>query len=303
LLIGVLFIFIAGCLSDHQAFDKNLTITTTISSSALPAVSATNLPVQGNNPENPFILQSEKTVREFADISDKNVTFNGITNESYADFYVFKYGNSSFWVNNVTGRVQSAFWVEPGSKSQREIIDLEQGSRIAESYANKKYPELWNISNKKGIQQKVKTVIDRGMDRSFQYSWQEILYNPDNKTNPHSEIPGVNAVFVEMSPYTGHITHYHELYEQAEPLPDLTSNLTEEQARKYAILYFESTGMIEVRQSELVSGGLHVTIDKENNQRLTWGFALTRKNNGIDEGGVVGIDAYNGSVVWHASLL
>jgi len=303
LLIGILFVFITGCMDDHQSPHKNPSIATTISSPASLPVSATSIPVRGNYSEKSVILQSETTVREFTDISDNKLTFDSVTNVSNTDYYVYKSGNSSFWVNNVTGRVQSAFWIEPASMNKKEIIDLEQGSIIAESYAREKYPGLWYISDEKGIQQTVKKAIERGTDRSFQYSWQEILYNPDKWTSPHSEIPGPDSVFIEVSPYTGHITHYHELYEQAEPLPDLISNLTEERARMYAALYFESTGMVEVRQNELVSSGLHVTIDNEHNQRLTWGFALTRNNNGFDYGGVVGIDAHNGSVVWHASLL
>jgi hypothetical protein len=301
LLICIVFVFISGCIGDHQDIDKKQIIATTVSSSALPAVSATTIPVRENNPGNTFLQQSEKTVRKFANISDRNLTFDGITNVSNTDFYVFKSGNSSFWVNNVTGRVQSASWGEAGSKNQKEIIGLDEGLTIAESYAKEKYPELWNISDKKGVRLQVKRINDDGLDRTLEYSWQEILYNPDKNTT-QSEIPGMNTVFIGISPFTGHITHYHEFYKQVDALPELTSNLTEEQARTYAVLYFESTGMSEVRQNELVSSGLHVVVDNDHNQRLTWGFALTRKIHGIDIGGEVGIDAHNGSIVWHGTL-
>jgi hypothetical protein len=301
-LISIVFVFISGCVGDHQDIDKKQIIATTVSSSALPVVSATTIPVRENNPGNTFLQQSEKTVRKFANISDRNLTFDGITNVSNTDFYVFKSGNSSFWVNNVTGRVQSASWGEAGSKKQKEIIDLDEGLTIAESYAKEKYPELWNISDKKGVRLQVKRINDGGLDRVFEYSWQEVLYNPNKNTTSQSEIPGMNTVFIGISPYTGHITHYHEFYKHDEALTELTSNLTEEQARMYAVLYFESTGMSEVRQDELVSSGLHVVIDHDHNQRLSWGFALTRKIHGIDIGGVVGIDAHNGSVIWHASM-
>jgi hypothetical protein len=132
---------------NHQLSIETQTNATNASSySVSPIVSATTPFVQGNEPENPFIAQAEESIRQFTNISDQNLTFKSITNESYSDFYEFDFGNSSFWVNNITARVQSASLFESGSKSQKEIIDLDQGSIIAESYAKEKYPELWNVS-------------------------------------------------------------------------------------------------------------------------------------------------------------
>jgi hypothetical protein len=304
LLIGLLFVFISGCMGDHPAVHENLTNTmAALSSSPSPAVSTVITPVQGKIPENIFFAQSEEIIRKFTEISDQNLTFEGIMNGSYADLYEFKSGNSSFWVNNVTGRVQSAVWYEAGSKTQKEILDLEEGSRIAESYAKEKYPELWKISDKKGLKQTVKGINDRGLDRTLEYSWQEILYNPDKNTTSQSEIPGPNHVSVTISPYTEHVIRYDEWYRPSESFPNLTSTLTEEQARMYAASYFQSAGLTDIQQSEIKSYGLHVGFDQVNNQRLIWDFALTRNNKlGFDEGGGVGIDAYDGQVVWHVTI-
>jgi hypothetical protein len=295
LLMGLLFVLITGCVGYHQVVHENQTNT--------PTVSTIITLVQGKMPEKIFIAQSEEAVRKFANISDQNVAFKGITNESYADLFEFESGNSSFWVNNVTGRVQYALWHDERSNAEKEIIDLDEGSIIAESYAKEKYPELWNISDKKGIKQTVERINDGGIYRTLEYSWQETFYNPDKNTTSQSEIPGQNHVYITISPYTGHIFTYDEWYNPTESFPNLTSTIPEEQARMYAASYFQSTGITDIQQNEIKSYGLHVGFDQENNQRLIWDFALTRKNKlGIDEGGGVGIDAYDGTVVWSSSF-
>lgn len=303
-LIGFLLILIAGCLGDHQITNENQTETAIVPSSSIPLTVLTTVPsLQGNTPDYSITAKSEDIVRKFTKIPNQSLVFKGIVNVSYADVYGFKSGNSSFWLNNVTERVQSALWYESVSRNQKEIIDLDQGQKIAEPYVKEKYPELWNVTEKRGIKQ-IQNADTRGDDTIFVYTWQEVFYNPDKKTDPHSEIPGLHSVTVGISPYTGHVTQYHEQYDHSETLPNATATIPEDLARMSAVLYFESTGIPDVRQSELLSGGLHVSLDKDRNQYLTWNFALTRTDkNGFDRGGVVGIDAHNGRVVWHASLL
>ncbi len=300
LLIGILFVFITGCMGDHQIINENQTNTTVVTLSSIPPIVSTTVPsVQGNNLDYPIITKSEEIIRKFTNITDQNLTFTSVINESFADVYEFKSGNSSFWVNDLTGRVQAALRYEGGYQNQKEIIDLDQGLKIAEPYAKEKYPELWNVTEERGIKQIQKTDT-RGDDEVFVYTWQEVFYNPDNETVPQAEIPGLNSVTIEISPYTGHVTQYYEQYEPSETLPNVTATIPEDLARMSAVLYFESTGISDVQQSELMSGGL-ISRDK---QYLTWNFSLTRTDkNGFDEGGVVGIDAQTGAVVWHASFL
>lgn len=299
LFISIVSVFITGCVINHR--DTNST-----GSSALTSREVSVIPTsfQGNLPENAFIRQSETIIQKFTDIPDKNMIFKGITNESYADLYEFSSVNSSFLVNNVTGRVQSALWYETGSKTQKEIIDLDQGSAIAEGFAKEKYLELWNVTDNKRINQTIKKVIDRGSDRLFEYSWQEFLDNSNENTDFLSEISGINSVSITISPYTGHIISYHEWYKQSEHIPNLTPTLTEEQAWIYAKSFFQITGITDIQPIEIISKKLSIVTDNEGNQCLTWNFEVMRKNKqGFDEGGVVGIDAHDGHVVWHASIL
>ncbi len=304
LLLGLLFILTTGCIGDRQSVNESpMNFTTALPSSVSSIAPVFTTSVQGNLSENKFIAQSEEIILKFANLSDQSLTFKGIKNESYADLYEFDVGNSSFWVNNVTSRVQSASWFEVGSKTQKEIIDLDQGSKIAESYAKGKYPELWNVTDKRGIKQTIKKINDRGSDRIFEYSWQEILYNPDKKTSLQSEMPGKKSVSITINPYTGHITMYEEWYQKSESLLNITPTLSEEQARTYAGIYFKNTGISDFQPTDMKSYGLRIITDNEKNQRLTWNFELIRKSKiGYDEGGVVGIDVYDGRVVWHASI-
>jgi hypothetical protein len=301
-------VFFTGCITDLKENMTPQQTTAPLISPTSPSIYQssqffTPIPNQGKNNKTAFITQSEDVIRKFTGTPEMNLTYMGIMNESYADLYRFSSVNSSFWVNNVTGRVQSMVIYEVGSKTQREIIDLDQGSAIAETYAREKYPELWNITDVKGIIQTIKNVNDRGSDRIFEYSWQDILYTPDKNIDPHTEISGMNSVTVIVNPNTGHITSYHEWYSQSEPLPNLTPTLTEEQAWIYAELYFKDTGITDIQPTEIASKKMTIATDDKGKPCLTWNFDVMRRNKlGFSEGGVVGIDAHDGHIVWHASI-
>ncbi len=222
---------------------------------------------------------------------------------SYADLYKVNSGDTSFWVNHVNGRVQSMVIPEQGSKAQKKIINLNQGSKIAESYAKEKYPELWAKTDNKKIKQTIKKIDNRGSDQILEYSWQEILINPDVNTTYHSEILGLNTVSVTVSPYTGKVTHYHEWYIPYNLTLNLTPSLTDDEAISYAEAYFQEAGFEKIQSTQITSHGLSMAIDKNNNQHLTWSLEIDQNDaNGFDKRGFAGIDAHNGQVIWHASI-
>jgi hypothetical protein len=310
-LMCLLVVFITGCLGDHTAGNENQTISTTALPLTVPVVSAPIPSVQGFSSEKEFLAQSEETVRKFENSSDQDLTFTGIMNVSYTDLYKFESGNSSFWINKITGRVQSASWFESGSKSQKEIIDLEQGSEIAESYAKEKFPELWNSSDKKGVKQILKSINDGGLDRSFQYSWLETFTNPLSNSSQNSEIPGLNFVMIIVSPYTGNVTRYDETYMPYDSTISLTPSLTQDEAKRYAESHFQSDGFENIKPDQITSPGLSMSVDKNYHQHLTWSFVLTqnwsfvltqKEMNGYYKKGFANIDAHNGEVVWYNSI-
>lgn len=97
------------------------------------------------------------SIQKFLNRQTPNLFFAGVISKPIVtdisfDLYAFKGDRHiMFWVNNATNRIQNAVYYEPGSKAQKEIVFLEEGRRIAETFAQEKYPELWNISDVRGI--------------------------------------------------------------------------------------------------------------------------------------------------------
>lgn len=75
----------------------------------------------------PLAAQSVEAIRQFANSPEMDVSYTGANSAPYAYLYEFKSGNSHFTVNNITGRVQFAQWMEVESKDQKEVVDIDQG--------------------------------------------------------------------------------------------------------------------------------------------------------------------------------
>nr|WP_321350654.1 PKD domain-containing protein [uncultured Methanoregula sp.] len=247
--------------------------------------------------------QKRNIIRLFSQKPDLNITFKKKTHQSYADLYEFKGSDSSsFIVNDATGRIQSAVWSELRSKSWKESINLKQGYIIAEAFAKKKYPELWNISKSRGIKLTRNEVLDRGGDRQLCFTWEGILYGSSNASGPRTELRDGNGVSISVSPYTGHIIDYNEIYLPSvyahTSLTSLTSTVTEDQARGYAIAKFRSLGVNVNQSGSIKSLGIKTILDTENVPYMTWTFGMERKGKLGMERASVSVDAQDGHIVW-----
>ena len=284
---------------------------------ALPngmASQISSIPVQTKNiqPSASIIAITTESIQRFTNSMVKDVYYTGIIHESYADLYAFDSNHSFYLVNNINNRVQSALWFESGSKDQNEIIDLDQGKAIAESFTREKYPEFWNNSDARSTRLVTKNVLDRGGDRQLQYEWWEIYYSSDKNSISHSEVPGLNSVSVTISPYTGHVVEYSEIYTPSvitgfSPV-DLTPALTEEQAKKIAENHFQTLGVSDTELPGSESLGLRISTDYNNTPHLEWNFKMTRnQKNGskdqefeVKEYAIVSVDAHDGTIIWSA---
>jgi PKD repeat protein len=130
------------------------------------------------------ITQSEKTISQFAKIPVTDVHYSATTHKTEGTVYEYTSDQSFFRVNEKNNRVQTARWLEPDLQRQKEIIDLDKGYVIAESFAREKYNELWNISDTRDTKVITKKVLDSGGDRELQYEWWEIYYSPKKKPSP-----------------------------------------------------------------------------------------------------------------------
>lgn len=276
-------VFLAGCISTSTQFEVQKP-----APSESPEFThiTTQTYVTRTTPDDEKISEKQVTeivkekILEFSKNTSLNLTFDEINHQPYADLYRFDADHSFFIVNNKTGRVQSANWNEAGSKSQKEIIDLDQGYAIAESFTREKYPEFWNISDTRGIKVMRKEALDRGGDRQFHYEWWEIFYMPDKNIPTHSEIPGLNTVYATISPYTGHVISYHESYTTSvisgsSPV-DLIPKLTEDEAKKIAEVEFRTMGENDNPLTGPEPLFIRISPDKNNTPHLVWNFKMTR---------------------------
>jgi hypothetical protein len=232
-----------------------------------------------------------------------NLTYIGSFNKSGQMLYEYQADNSAFIINSVTGRVQSAKWRESGPVISGITRNLTESCNSVGEYAKGKYPEIWLSNETRGMDFISAKIWPLSIETKYECTWFETLYYPDRITNPHYTIGNRNSIDVVIDPSTGMVFSYEESQVPINPELSLKPSLSEDQARLSAVLYFESTGIPDVQQSELVSNGLHVARGNDNNQRLTWSFSLTRTDkNGFDTGGVVGIDAHDGHVVYHATF-
>lgn len=81
-----------------------------------------------------------------------------------------------------------------------------------------------------------------------------------------------------------------------------SSTLTEDQAWKYAEAFFLKAGIRDIQPSQVVPLGQGIWKDKEDNQRMVWTFEVNRMKSGINYGGVIFIDAYDGHVVSYSGF-
>lgn len=255
-------------------------------------------PMLSGEKENQIIT----SVSLFAKKPVNEIQYKDVIHQPYADVYHVKEGNSSYWIDANNERVQTMTVSETESTTTR-IINLQQGSKIAEEYAKEKYPELWNVSETKGIKQTVNRKNDQGSDQTYEYSWQEFFYNPVPGPLLNSEISGPNLVTIKVSPFTGRVVYYHEWYTPSGSGPNLVPTLTEEEAMRNAESYFQKTGFKNIKPDQIYSHGLNLAIDENNNEHLTWSFELELEDAyGFNRKGFVGINAHDGEVVWHASI-
>lgn len=304
LVVGIFlsFAFFAGCVMEsHPASEQNQipiqsTVTTKIPISRTTAYDE-------KISENQITDAAKEKIRVFLKNTSSNLKFDKINHQPYADLYWFDGDNSHFIVNNNTGRVQSASWYQSGSKKQKEIIDLNQGSAIAESYSREKFPEFWNISDTRGIKVMKKEAQDRGTDRQFNYYWWEIFYTPDKNSPSRIEIPGLNTVSVSVSPYTGDVITYHEMNNPSvisgSPPVNLTPEITEDRAKAIAEKNFtemkipssstENTGIIRFR----------ISSDEKGTPHLVWNFGRDWTEKSSRHGfASVSVDAHDGTIIW-----
>lgn len=290
----VTIIFISGCVADNNqqsAAQQNITYT---------AISETFV---NTIEKNLSIDQTPGIIRKFVS-SQKigNLTYVKTIKNANITLYEFKSGNASFDVNPSTGRVQSAKWIGSGPVIPGISSDTNQSCQRVGEFAKKEYPEIWVSDDRRDMDVTSEKKWPLSINTMYECAWFETLYYPDKNTIPHFTINSRNSVDIVIDPSTGMIHFYEETYVPLNPSISLSPTLSEEQAGELAKQYFEKNDIARDQTSEITNDGLGLSTDNNGNQYLVWALKVIQKRNGIDYGGLVGIDAHDGHVVYHASF-
>jgi len=78
--------------------------------------------------------------------------------------------------------------------------------------------------------------------------------------------------------------------------------LTEDQAWIFAEDFLEKAGIANIQASEVIPLGQSIWTDKENNQDVVWSFRVDRATSGVNKGGIIRVNAYDGDVVDYTGL-
>lgn len=76
-----------------------------------------------------------------------------------------------------------------------------------------------------------------------------------------------------------------------------SSALTEDQAWRSADAFFEKHGIRDILPSEIEPLGQNIWTYENNTQTVEWSFQVNRLISGVNHGGIITIDAYDGHVI------
>jgi len=239
-------------------------------------------------------------IQNFTGMSDLTPKYTKTIHDSNnVDIYKFESDAGLFYVNSKTGRVQGALFYN-ASPTSNKVVDLDQAYTIAESYAQQKFPDLWNTSDQKGIENTARYRYDYGGGNyEYRFEWRDDYYTPTNSSTGRKIITGPNIVSMTVLP-NGAIESYNELVIPVDPTLNLQPDLTENEAWEIANAYYTSQGVANVTPTADGSKGLVILNDNNNVQHLTW---LFEDYNNERNGGQIWIDAHTGTVVQYLPVL
>lgn len=288
--ITFLFFNSAGCVFTQQQYifgnqtpDTLIRPMTPINSfSAHPIVSSVNLTIEN----------ARQMLINFSGNEDLSIDYRKTDSLPYGQLFRFSNDTTVFLVNSATGEI---------TQIKNMPLNPENGVVIAQIYGKLLDPDLWNISDIKGLNLSIRYSKDLS---KITYLWRETLYYPNYSTPDHYEIFGIRYVLVDISSYDGFLLSHRERTLYRNISLNLQPSLTEEQAWDVALEYFEGRGMRNILPSETRSLGLWIYDDslndlpwpKNGTQYLAWEFDVNHKQN-YTMGGRIMIDAHDGHII------
>jgi hypothetical protein len=287
-------ILISGCVVDNNQQPETEQHFTSVPSSG-SSTSETETPNS--------IDQATEIIKTFMRPQEiNNLTYVRSFNKSNQVLYEFQTVNSTFNVNFATGRVQLANWMGSGPVISGISSDINQSCKVVGEFVREKYPELWVSNDSQDMDLKSAKKWPLSIETKYECTWFETLYSPDKTKIPHYEISSRNSVDVVLDPLTGMILSYEETFVPLNPTLNLKPTLSEEQAKILAQQYFVENAEIDGSlPSNQTCYGLGISTDENGNQYLVWILEVEQYRSALF-GGLIGIDAHDGHVVYHATF-
>ena len=266
---------------------------------------------QPTEPTNITLDQAQEIIRGFTGNPTLNTTYEKPDHDISPNLDKFVTDDAYYYVNFVTWRVQRAghyswHWLtpEPGTKE----ISLDEAYGIAEKFAKKQYPQLWEATDQNDVKLWRKFKEDHSLDSEkpcYEYliSFKDEYYNKDKNISEYNIIAGLKIIDLSVAP-DGKIYNYYEHLTPRDESVSLKPDLTEEQAweitEKYISseegtksLYLVPNQRVHRTNNDEEAHGLLIE-EVNNKQYLAWIFLLEDDMNAT---GYVEIDAHDGHIV------
>ena len=271
------------------------------------------IPIQLPETANITLDQAQAIIRDFTGNPTLNVTYEKSDYERSRNSHKFVTDDADYYVNSVTHHVESIFhrsWSNLVVRPGQNEVDLDGAYAIAEQFAKKHYPQLWETTNKTGVRLQSKERLDHSLDPenpAYEYaiSWSDEYYYPDKNTPGYLTITGLNYIDISVTP-GGEIDTYYERLTPRDESVSLKPDLTEEQAWEIAKKYFLDVDNSELTDEDRISLGLDL-MDFSNpfgvtdgKQTLTWHFSEKNNEEEHRNGGDIAVDAHDGHVVLYS---
>ena len=279
-----LFSILAGCV-DIASDNSPMQATTTLSSA--PVVLS---PTPSPDPTFPLsyrVYNTDQITAKIRELSgDSNMPVDYIRTEHFpkGNVSIIRTKKEIYVVNTATLEMANGSYVNADEKTYENI---------ARVYSTAMLPELWNLSDKKGIKPLLKEKLC--------YSWEDTYYYPDKNTPDYIEISGLNFAYINLSGDVGFLESYWISDSPLNPSLNLQPTISEDQAWEIANAYYAVQGARNILPNERSSYGLRIVhgINQTScqNDCLSWNFVVKQKP--TLRGGMIFIDAHNGQILYY----
>ena len=206
------------------------------------------------------------------------INFEQNISSTTGEAYVMASRNETYFVNQKTGNVQGAVYLNNASNSSIVSLSQNEALKIAQNYAIQHYCNATEFEN---MQLTTSELLDHGdSGKAYSFIWNEI--NNSAVTS--------SSVAIMVNPNTGKIISYNGL--NAPVLVSTEPKITEANAVKIAVKYVNDI------QSPNTKAELHVIGSDASTQKLVWQVLVQgNSTKNTTSSTIISVDAISGDIL------